>query len=49
MIIYYLIQTSDSRTAFRIAREAELQGGVLYADTSRESISYRARFLRGDW
>ncbi|KAI8057937.1 peptidase family M16-domain-containing protein [Syncephalis plumigaleata] len=45
----YAFKTNDKRTAFRIAREAELQGAVLYADASRETISYRARFLRGDW
>ncbi|KAI9591204.1 Metalloenzyme, LuxS/M16 peptidase-like protein [Syncephalis fuscata] len=45
----YAFKTSDKRTAFRIAREAELQGAILYSDASRESISYRARFLRGDW
>ncbi|RKP06845.1 Metalloenzyme, LuxS/M16 peptidase-like protein [Thamnocephalis sphaerospora] len=45
----FAFQASNKRTPFRIAREAELQGGLLYGDLSRESISYRARFLREDW
>ncbi|KAI9279588.1 Metalloenzyme, LuxS/M16 peptidase-like protein [Sporodiniella umbellata] len=41
-------KNNTDRTSFRIVREAELAGGVLSADVSRESLSYTAEFLKGD-
>ncbi|KAG1381867.1 hypothetical protein G6F61_002770 [Rhizopus arrhizus] len=44
----YGFRNSANRTSFRVVREAELAGGVLSADLSRESLVYAAEFLKGD-
>ncbi|CAO3659835.1 unnamed protein product [Rhizopus stolonifer] len=44
----YGFRNNTSRTSFRVVREAELAGGVLSADVSRESLSYTAEFLKGN-
>ncbi|KAG1056294.1 hypothetical protein G6F43_001793 [Rhizopus delemar] len=44
----YGFRNNANRTSFRVVREAELAGGVLSADLSRESLVYAAEFLKGD-
>ncbi|CAO3661439.1 unnamed protein product [Rhizopus stolonifer] len=44
----YGFRNNADRTSFRVIREAELAGGVLSADVSRESLVYSAEFLKGE-
>ncbi|KAG1173338.1 hypothetical protein G6F70_005826 [Rhizopus microsporus] len=44
----YGFKNSYNRTAFRIVREAELAGGVLSTNLTRETLVYAAEFLKGD-
>ena len=42
------MQTTQRRTALRLARESELLGGQLRATHTREAIILEANFLRED-
>ncbi|KAG1140055.1 hypothetical protein G6F37_005812 [Rhizopus arrhizus] len=44
----YGFKNTYNRTAFRVVREAELSGGVMSTNLSRESLIYTAEFLKGD-
>ncbi|ORZ14004.1 Metalloenzyme, LuxS/M16 peptidase-like protein [Absidia repens] len=44
----YGFKNNANRTAFRVAREAELSGAVLSSNLTHESIVYSAEFLTGD-
>lgn len=44
----YGFQTTQRRSALRIAREAELLGGQLTASHTRETLVIEASFLRDD-
>ncbi|KAF7721319.1 ubiquinol-cytochrome c reductase core subunit 1 [Apophysomyces ossiformis] len=44
----YGFKNNANRTAFRIAREAELAGATLSSNLSHESIVYAAEFLKAD-
>ncbi|KAI8377768.1 Metalloenzyme, LuxS/M16 peptidase-like protein [Radiomyces spectabilis] len=44
----YGFKNNANRTAFRIAREAELAGAILSSNLSHESIVYASEFLSGD-
>ncbi|KAI8068582.1 Metalloenzyme, LuxS/M16 peptidase-like protein [Gongronella butleri] len=44
----YGFKNNANRTAFRVAREAELAGAVLSANLTHESLVYSAEFLKGD-
>ncbi|KAI9319910.1 Metalloenzyme, LuxS/M16 peptidase-like protein [Dichotomocladium elegans] len=48
MLKNYGFKNTNSRSAFRITREAELVGGVLSANLTRETIAYSAEFLNSD-
>ncbi|KAG2213856.1 hypothetical protein INT47_001125 [Mucor saturninus] len=44
----YGFKNNANRTAFRIAREAELAGAVLSSNLSHEALVYSAELLKGD-
>ncbi|CAG8736861.1 26574_t:CDS:2, partial [Dentiscutata erythropus] len=44
----FAFKNTSTRTAFRTAREAELLGGFLSANLTRENLILSAEFLRGD-
>ena len=45
---YFAFKSTKERSALRIVREAELNGGVLSASLNREHLLLTAEFLKGD-